>query len=150
MADESNHICESCHAGCCRAFAVPVTGDDILRIERDIGLEFWDFVCRWADKDGQIARNHAPHFHFSDEPQTPFVICLAQEQSLFLGETAKCRFLVECPPDDEAPTADFDELVSGGVLQKMEDLWVITAEVEDMKDLVVQERERRMQELMGE
>lgn len=96
-------ICESCHAGCCRAFAVPLTGDDILRIERDLGFDFGEFVCRWADENGQIARNHAPHFHFSDEPETPFVICLQQEQSAFLSETAKCRFLVECPPDGEHP-----------------------------------------------
>ncbi len=103
MTDDFMNICESCHAGCCRAFAVPLTGADILRIEREVGLGFWDFVCRWADGNGQIARNHAPHFYFSDEPETPFVICLEQEQSVFLSGTTKCRFLVECPPDDEYP-----------------------------------------------
>ena len=26
--------CLDCHAGCCRSFAVPITGADVLRIER--------------------------------------------------------------------------------------------------------------------
>ena len=95
--------CESCHAGCCRSFAVPVTGADILRIERGLGLSFWDFVCRWADPKGIIARNHAPHFRFSDEPQTPFVICLTHEESRFFKGSARCKFLVENQPDEKHP-----------------------------------------------
>lgn len=96
-------LCQTCHAGCCRALAVPVTGADILRIERARGLDFWEFVCRWEDADGQIAKDQAPHFHFSDEPETPFTICLRQVPSVFLRRTDKCRFLVECLPDDEHP-----------------------------------------------
>jgi Fe-S-cluster containining protein len=96
-------LCESCHAGCCRSFAVPVTGADILRIENQLGLSFWDFVCRWADSNGQIAMNHAPHFHFADEPQTPFTICLRHEASAHFADATKCRFLVERPPNDEHP-----------------------------------------------
>ena len=95
--------CDSCHAGCCRSFAVPITGADILRIAGELGLTFWDFACRWADKDGRIARNHAPHFHFRDEPETPFVICLAHESSQFFPETTRCRFLVEGQPDAGSP-----------------------------------------------
>jgi Fe-S-cluster containining protein len=95
--------CHSCHAGCCRSFAVPVTGADIITIERRLGLSFWDFVCRWADPRGRIARNYAPHFFFPDEPTTPFVICLTHVASELFPETTKCRFLVEGPPDDEHP-----------------------------------------------
>ena len=95
--------CESCHAGCCRAFAVPVTGADILRIERQLQLGFGDFVCRWADPDGNIARNYAPQFHFADEPETPFVICLRHTASEFFPRTTKCRFLLEGEPDAENP-----------------------------------------------
>ena len=95
--------CDSCHGGCCRSFAVPVTGADILRLERALPLEFWQFVCRWADPQGHIARNHAPHFHFADEPATPFVICLMHSQSHFLHGTTKCRFLMECEPDEAHP-----------------------------------------------
>jgi Fe-S-cluster containining protein len=95
--------CESCHAGCCRSFAVPIHGADIIAIERRYGLSFWDFVCRWADPDGKIAHGRVPHFFFPDAPDVPFVLCLIQSESLFLTGTMKCRFLVECPPDDDHP-----------------------------------------------
>ena len=95
--------CDSCHAGCCRSFAVPVTGADIIRIEQGRGLSFWEFACRWADPQGKIARSYAPHFHFADEPETPFVICLMHADSAFLKGTTKCRFLMECAPDEEHP-----------------------------------------------
>ena len=95
--------CVGCHAGCCRSFAVPVTGADVLRIERDLNLSFWDFGCRWADPEGKIARKYAPHFFFSDEPKTPFVICLRHEASATFPDTTKCRFLVETPPTAEKP-----------------------------------------------
>jgi Fe-S-cluster containining protein len=96
-------LCESCHAGCCRSFAVPVTGADILRIEKQRGLSFWDFVCRWADPQSQISRNHVPQFHFADEPQTPFTICLRHEASAWFANATKCQFLIEHAPDAEHP-----------------------------------------------
>ena len=92
--------CDTCHAGCCRAFAVPIMGADILLIEKQLNLDFWDFVCRWADPEGTISRGYAPQFHFSDEPETPFVISLKQVQSELFPGTDKCRFLMECPPED--------------------------------------------------
>jgi Fe-S-cluster containining protein len=95
--------CESCHAGCCRSFAVPVTGADIITIERRLRLSFWDFVCRWADPTGQIAHGLVPHFFFPDMPETPFVICLMHSDSVFLPGTTKCRFLMEGPPDNANP-----------------------------------------------
>ena len=96
-------ICESCHAGCCRSFAIPLTGADIIRIERELKLPFWDFACRWADPNGAIARNYAPHLRFSDEPGTPFIIALMHEVSSIFVKTTKCRFLIECPPDEGRP-----------------------------------------------
>ncbi len=95
--------CEGCHAGCCRSFAVPVTGADILRIQRAYNLSFWDFMCRWEDPEGNIARNYAPHFYFPDDPQTPFVLCLMHAASSLFPETSRCRFLVEEPPTAESP-----------------------------------------------
>lgn len=91
----TSHPCAGCHSGCCRAYAVPVSGADILRIEQRLGLAFWDFVSRWADPDGALARYDAPHFWFRDDPNTPFVICLSHEQSRRLPGTTKCRFLIE-------------------------------------------------------
>lgn len=95
--------CHHCHAGCCRAFAVPLTGADVLLIERDLELDFSEFACRWPDPNGSIARSYAPHFHFEDDPGTPYVICLMHTASEFLRGTTKCRFLIEGPPDDEHP-----------------------------------------------
>jgi Fe-S-cluster containining protein len=95
--------CQNCHAGCCRSFAVPITGADIFRIASQTGRGFWDFVCRWADPDGVIARNHAPQFRFADEPETPFVICLLTDESRLAPGTTKCRFLAESPADADAP-----------------------------------------------
>ncbi len=95
--------CQSCHAGCCRAYAVPISGADIVRIQNRFELSFWEFVYRWADPQGEIALNHAPQFFFSDEPQTPYVVCLKQVESEYFPESSKCRFLMESPPDEEHP-----------------------------------------------
>jgi hypothetical protein len=98
--------CSSCHAGCCRSFAVPVTGADIIRIERQLRLSFWDFVCRWADVDNRVAHGLVPHFFFPDMPETPFVICLLHSDSVFLPGTTKCRFLREGEPDADHPMGE--------------------------------------------
>lgn len=95
--------CATCHAGCCRSFAVPVSGADILRIMSRRGLDFWDFVCRWEDSEGLIAANHAPHFLFQDEPQTPFAICLRHGESATFPGTTKCQFLTEGSQSAEHP-----------------------------------------------
>lgn len=95
--------CAGCHAGCCRSFAVPLTGADILRIEQELGLSFWDFACRWEDRDGRISGGQTPHFQFADEPATPFAICLMQDGSRNFPATTKCRFLVEDSPTTEHP-----------------------------------------------
>lgn len=93
-------LCQGCHAGCCRSFAVPITGADMLRLEQETGQNFWDFACRWADESGAIAGNYAPHFHFADEPATPFVICLQHVPSAHHPGTARCHFLQESAPDE--------------------------------------------------
>ena len=95
--------CATCHAGCCRSFAVPVTGADILRIMSQRKLAFWDFVCRWADPEGKIALKYAPHFHFRDHPDTPFVISLIQDESRVFPGTTRCTFLAEGPQSREHP-----------------------------------------------
>lgn len=93
-------LCEGCHAGCCRSFAVPVSGADVLQIVRHQGLSFWEFVCRWADPDGSIAGNYAPHVYFDDEPDTPFVLCLTHVPSDQFPGTTRCRFLLEAPDNN--------------------------------------------------
>ncbi len=94
--------CAGCHAGCCRAYAVPLTGRDIFRIVTELKIPFWRFVCRWADPSGAIARDIAPHFRFDDDPRTPYVICLLQTESQLFPGTRKCCFLTESGPSGEA------------------------------------------------
>jgi len=103
--DGSNPMspCHGCHAGCCRAFAVPVTGADIVRMEQSLRQDFWEFVCRWEDRDGAISAGVVPQFLFADEPGTPFVICLLHEPSATFPRTTKCRFLREEPPTPTSP-----------------------------------------------
>ncbi|QDU79363.1 Flagellin N-methylase [Polystyrenella longa] len=95
--------CDSCHGGCCRTFVIPLTGADIWKLERDLKKSFWEFACRWEDPHGSIAQKYAPHFHFQDEPKTPFVIGLIQSESTFIPRTTKCQFLREGAPDEEHP-----------------------------------------------
>jgi Fe-S-cluster containining protein len=82
---------------------VPITGADVLRIEREEGREFSDFACRWADPEGRVGRRMAPHFFFADEPRTPFVICLRHGASATHPGTTKCGFLVEEPATTARP-----------------------------------------------
>jgi Fe-S-cluster containining protein len=95
--------CAGCHAGCCRAYAVPLTGRDIFRIVTEKKVPFWKFVCRWADPSGRIAQDIAPHFCFDDDRQTPYVIALLQTESRNFPGTRKCVFLNETEPAGGAP-----------------------------------------------
>lgn len=100
---QTTSLCDSCHAGCCRSFAVPITGADVVRLERSTGLRFWDFACRWEDRQGHIAGDYVPHLYFDDEPTTPFTLCLMHQPSALFRETTKCRFLEESLPSASAP-----------------------------------------------
>jgi Fe-S-cluster containining protein len=95
--------CTSCHAGCCRAYAVPLTGRDIFRIVTELKIPFWKFVCRRSDPSGAISRGIAPYFRFDDDPRTPYVICLLQNESRLFPGTRKCGFLTESGPSAKAP-----------------------------------------------
>lgn len=80
-----------------------MTGADILRIERATGQTFWDFACRWEDRDGIIAGDYVPHLYFDDEPATPFTICLLHHPSQTYPGTTRCRFLKESAPTVHQP-----------------------------------------------
>jgi len=94
--------CTSCHAGCCRAYAVPLTGRDIFRIVTELKVPFWKFVCRWADASCAISRGVAPHFFFDDDCRTPYVIGLLQTESRIFPGTRKCGFLEETDPSGKS------------------------------------------------
>ena len=94
--------CEGCHGGCCRSFAVPLTGADVFRLTAATGLGFWEVACRWPDADGKISRKYAPALHFADEPAAT-VLALAHQDSSALPGSTRCRFLGETAPDDSHP-----------------------------------------------
>jgi Fe-S-cluster containining protein len=96
-------LCDTCHAGCCRTFAVPVTGADIITIQRKLGLPFEEFVRRMPDPNGRISGGAVPHFSFEDSPDIPYIICLNHQPSPYHANSTKCRFLVECAPDEQFP-----------------------------------------------
>lgn len=87
--------CASCSASCCREYAVPLTGNDIARIMAERSVDFWEFVCRWEDRDGLISRGIVPQFRFADDPETPFVIGLRPVASRQRPGTRMCCFLDE-------------------------------------------------------
>jgi len=97
--------CTGCHAGCCRATAVLLTGRDIFRVVTDLKIPFWKFVCRWADPASTISRGVTPQFFFDDDRLTPYVIGLLQTESRAFPGTRKCVFLEEPAPSDNSPRA---------------------------------------------
>lgn len=95
--------CGTCHAGCCRAHVVPLTGGDIFRIVTQLKVPFRRFVRRWADPLCAISRGVAPHFFFNDDRRTPYVIGLVQTESEAFPGTRKCGFLDETEAGHAAP-----------------------------------------------
>lgn len=89
------NACRTCHAGCCRSFAVPVTGSEILRLMRGTGLPFEAVADRWPDPADRISRGVAPHWRFEDSPETPWVLALKHRESGLHQGTSMCGFLTE-------------------------------------------------------
>ncbi|MEM9703964.1 MAG: YkgJ family cysteine cluster protein, partial [Planctomycetota bacterium] len=102
-SDTGGTPCDECHGGCCRSFAVPVTGADVFRLTRETGLAFWEVACRWPDPDGSIARGYAPSLYFAEAPGEPTVLCLTHRPSETLPGSTRCRFLEEGEPTAEHP-----------------------------------------------
>ncbi|MBI1345405.1 YkgJ family cysteine cluster protein [bacterium] len=95
--------CQGCHSGCCRAFAVPVTGADLIQMEHQLRQPMESFIHRWEDPNGMIACETAPHFYFEDQPGLPYTICLKPEVSATFRNVTRCHFLVEQPPTPDRP-----------------------------------------------
>ncbi|OGI01310.1 MAG: hypothetical protein A2Y25_00940 [Candidatus Melainabacteria bacterium GWF2_37_15] len=91
-------VCKTCNAGCCRAFRVPVTGFDILRIMRTIDIDPY-FFCGVEEITGERlekALGKDPLFLFTDrgEPKY-FEIYLKSVEGKYFGFHGKCIFLQE-------------------------------------------------------
>jgi Fe-S-cluster containining protein len=92
-------MCDTCHAGCCRAYNLIITVFDALQISRDLNLPVAEFVTMFpavpqlVEKMGKL---HRP-LKFSDPglEDTQFFIALKRVESRLVPGTVKCYFLQE-------------------------------------------------------
>lgn len=92
-------MCDTCHAGCCRAYNLLITVYDALVISRDLTLpiaEFASMLPRQAEMVKKMGDLHTP-VRFSDPgyEDTFFYIVLKRVPSALLPGTVKCYFLQE-------------------------------------------------------
>lgn len=97
-------MCDTCHAGCCRAYNLIITVFDALQISRDLTLPIGEFVTmvpRNAEMAKQMGALHHP-LRFSDPgyEDTFFYIALKRVDSRLFPGTLKCYFLQEWKRND--------------------------------------------------
>jgi Fe-S-cluster containining protein len=92
-------LCDTCHAGCCRAYNLLITVYDALVISRDLSLpiaEFASVLPMDADKSKRMGDLHVP-LRFSDPgfEDSFFYIILKRVPSALFPGSVKCYFLQE-------------------------------------------------------
>ena len=91
-------VCKTCAAGCCRAFRVPVTGFDILRIMRTIDIDPF-FFCGVEEISGEKLEKilgKDPLFLFTDSGEPKYYeIYMKFIFSKYYEHSHKCIFLQE-------------------------------------------------------
>lgn len=92
-------MCDTCHAGCCRAYTLIITVFDALQISRDLSLPIGEFVTMIphnAEKVKKMGDLHRP-LRFSDPgfEDSFFYIALKRVESRLIPGTVKCYFLQE-------------------------------------------------------
>lgn len=92
-------ICDTCHAGCCRAYNLLITAYDALVISQDLGLPIAEFVTFLATRGEQtkLAGGKNTPILFSDPgyEEIRFFVTLKRVESLLVPDTVKCYFLQE-------------------------------------------------------
>jgi Fe-S-cluster containining protein len=92
-------MCDTCHAGCCRAYHLFITVFDALLISRDLNLPIAEFVTMVPQNDEGVKRlgNLNRPIRFSDPgfEDTYFYIGLKRVESRLFPGTVKCFFLQE-------------------------------------------------------
>ncbi len=91
-------VCKTCAGGCCRAFRVPITGFDTLRIMRTIDVDPY-FFCGVEEVTGEKLQNWQdkdPIFIFTDSGEPKYYeIYLKSVESKYFEFHGKCIFLQE-------------------------------------------------------
>jgi Fe-S-cluster containining protein len=92
-------MCDTCHAGCCRAYNLIVTVYDALQISQDLNLPIAEFVTMVSQNEEGVKRMGGIHtpLRFSDPgfEDTFFYIALKRVESRLMPGTLKCYFLHE-------------------------------------------------------
>lgn len=99
-------MCDTCHAGCCRAYHLLITVYDALRISQDLALPIGEFVAmvpQTADGSKRLGDQHHP-IRFSDPgyEDTYFYLGLKRVDSRLAPGTLKCYFLQEWSRAEDA------------------------------------------------
>lgn len=92
-------MCDTCHAGCCRAYHLFITVFDALQISRDLSLPIGEFVTMVPQNEEgakRLGNVHRP-VRFSDPgfEDTYFYIALKRVESRLIPGSVKCYFLHE-------------------------------------------------------
>ncbi len=91
-------VCKTCSGGCCRAFRVPITGFDILRIMRTIDIDPFFFCGVQEVKPEKLEKllGKEPVFIFTDSGEPRYYeIFLKLILSKYYDLNHKCIFLHE-------------------------------------------------------
>ena len=91
-------VCKNCAGGCCRAFNIPITGFDILRIMKTIDIDPF-FYCGIEEVIGENLEKSlgtVPLFLFTDNGEPGYYeIFMKRIMSKCYEGTPKCIFLQE-------------------------------------------------------
>ncbi len=91
-------VCKACAGGCCRAFNIPISGYDILKVMRTIDIDPY-FFCGVKEVTGENlekALGKDPLFLFTDSGEPRYYeIFLKRISSRYFKNTHKCIFLQE-------------------------------------------------------
>ena len=96
-------ICSSCHAGCCRRFRIPLTGYDILKIRKTIGLNYLEFIQLLPVNEEDIEKKSksSPVFKFINIGEDRYYsLFLERTLSKYFPDSLKCMFLQEWNGED--------------------------------------------------
>lgn len=94
-------ICNTCAAGCCRRYEVSITGYDILKISRTLGIPplFFLDISELTDNDYEqgLAKSEALFVFTNNNLKRSYRIKLKKTESTLIKDTVKCMFLQEWP-----------------------------------------------------
>ena len=103
------HICGECTCGCCRKFAIPITGYDILKISKNLKININSFIEidpvpeeRIEDESSIVGL-----FKFAESASDGFYkFCMKKVESSLVPGVFKCIFLQEWYNNPDNPSVE--------------------------------------------